>query len=170
MYKKLKLVFYYTILYKLPNSRFISICSRFRAFYLSKVLSVMEYDSLSRVEEGVYISDAKNVKIGKNCRINENVFIQGAYIGDNVLIAPNCSLLSTSHIHADKNIPIVYQGETTPSPSVIHDGVWLGRNVVVLPGICIGEGSIIAAGAIVTKDVDPFSVYGGVPAKLIKKR
>ena len=170
MFKKIKLGFYYTILYNLPNSRFVDLCSKLRVFYLSRFLGVMPYDKLSKIEEHVYISDCSNVKIGNNCRINENVFIQCAFIGDNVLIAPNCSLLSTSHIHNNIEIPIVMQGETDPNPSVIENNVWLGRNVVVLPGVTIGEGAIIAAGAIVNKDVESFTIYGGVPARLIKKR
>jgi len=53
---------------------------------------------------------------------------------------------------------------------IIEDDVWLGRNAIVMPGIKIGRGSIIGAGSVVTKDVEPFSVMGGVPATLIKKR
>lgn len=170
MLHKLKLIFYYSILYNLPNSRFFFLFSNLRVLYLSKVLDIMPYDSLSKIEERVYISDCSNIKIGSNCRINENVFIQGAFIGNDVLIAPNCSLLSVSHIHKDRHISIIQQGETQPDPPVIEDNVWLGRNVVVLPGVKIGEGSIIGAGAIVNKDVEPFSIYGGVPAKLIKRR
>ena len=170
MVKKIKLSLYYLILYNLPNSRFLNLFSKMRVFYLSKILRIMKYDRSSKIEERVYISDCKNIRIGQNCRINENVFIQGAYIGNNVLIAPNTSILSTTHIHNNINIPIVHQGETQPSPVTIKDGVWLCRNVVVLPGLCIGEGSIIAAGSVVTKDVKPYSIYGGVPAKFIKKR
>ena len=170
MFRKIKLVFYYTILYNLPNSRFLNVCSKIRVLYLSKVMNILEYDNGSKIEQGVYVSDCKNISIGINCRINENVFIQGANIGDNVLIAPNCSLLSVSHIHKDKEIPIVFQGETDPNPPILKDNVWLGRNVIVLPGVTIGEGAIVAAGAVVNKDVESFSIYGGVPAKLIKKR
>lgn len=130
----------------------------------------MPYDKNSFVEYGVYFSNGKNVKIGTNCHINENVFIQGAYIGNNVMIAPNVSLLSISHNYENTEIPMTNQGETKPNPPIIEDDVWLGRNVVVMPGITIGSGSIIAAGAVVTKNVAPFSVMGGVPAKLIKSR
>jgi len=170
MLNKIKLILYYTILYRLPNSRFLNVCSKIRVLYLSKVMNILEYDKGGKIEERVYVSDCSNLKIGKNCRINENVFIQGAFIGNNVLIAPNCSLLSVSHIHKDKDIPIVFQGETDPNPPIIKDNVWLGRNVIVLPGVTIGEGAIVAAGSIVNKDVESFSIYGGVPAKLIKKR
>ena len=154
----------------MPNSRFLSVFSKIRVFYLSKVLDILPYDSQSKIEDKVYISDCSNIKIGRNCRINENVFIQGAFIGNDVLIAPNCSLLSVSHIHKDKKTPIIQQGATKPNPPIIEDNVWIGRNVVVLPGVTISKGSIIGAGAIVNKDVEPYSIYAGVPAKLIKRR
>ncbi len=170
MLHKIKLTIYYLILYNLPNSRFLSVFSKIRVFYLSKVLDILPYDSQSKIEDKVYISDCSNIKIGRNCRINENVFIQGAFIGNDVLIAPNCSLLSVSHIHKDKKTPIIQQGETKPNPPIIEDNVWIGRNVVVLPGVTISKGSIIGAGAIVNKDVEPYSIYAGVPAKLIKRR
>ncbi|WP_443634531.1 acyltransferase [Candidatus Marifrigoribacter sp. Uisw_064] len=130
----------------------------------------MPYDKKSKVECGVYISNAKGLKIGNNCRINENVFIQEATIGNNVLIAPNVVIISVSHNHEKLDIPIVDQGDTTPNPPIIENGVWLARNVVIMPGITIGEGAIVGAGAIVTKDVKPFTIVGGVPAKFIKER
>jgi len=170
MLKKIGLLFYYTVLFRLPNSRYLNFCSKIRVWYLAKFMNVLEYSRLSKIEERVYISDCSNLKIGANCRINENVFIQGAYIGDNVLIAPNCSLLSVSHIHEKRDVPIVFQGNTAPNPPIIKDNVWLGRNVIVLPGITIGEGVIVAAGTIVNKDLKPFGVYGGVPVRFIKDR
>jgi len=130
----------------------------------------MPYDSQSKVEYKVYISDARTVKIGANCRINENVFIQGAIIGNNVLIAPNTSILNKSHNYKSTLVPIVEQGDTEIDNPVIGDGVWLGRNVTVLKGLKIGAHSIVAAGAVVVKDVPDYAIVGGVPAKIIKYR
>jgi acetyltransferase-like isoleucine patch superfamily enzyme len=141
-----------------------------RVWYVSKVLKFMPYGKKSFVENNVYFSNGKYLKIGTGCQINENVFIQGAHIGNNVMIAPNVSILSTSHNYGAIEISMVNQGETKPNPPIIEDNVWLGRNAVVMPGIIIGTGSIIGAGAVVTKDVAPFSIMGGVPAKLIKSR
>jgi len=64
----------------------------------------------------------------------------------------------------------VTQGEDTARPPIIEDDVWIGRNAVVMPGVRIGQGSIVAAGAIVVKDVMPYSIIGGVPARLIRMR
>lgn len=170
MLKKLGLALYYGIFYNLPHSRFLSFTSTWRVWYVSKILKLMPFDKRSKIEYNVYLSDGKGISIGHNCRINENVFIQQATIGNNVLIAPNVAILSASHNHENIQIPIVDQGDTEPNPPTIEDNVWLGRNVIVMPGVRIGEGAIVGAGAVVTKNVPPFTVVGGVPAKFIKKR
>jgi len=170
MLARIKLAIYYAVIYNLPHSRYIGFCNSLRVWYVSKIIKIAKYDKRSKIEPRVYISNGEHMHIGQNCRINENVFIQGAIIGDNVLIAPNVAILSVSHIHDDVTIPIVEQGETEPDPPKIGNGVWLGRNVVVLKGVKIGDNSIVAAGAIVTKDVAPNTIVGGVPARLIKNR
>jgi maltose O-acetyltransferase len=137
---------------------------------LSRVLKILKPSKNAFIENNVYIGNAKQVTIGKDVQINENVFIQGAIIGDFVMIAPNVSILANMHKHDRIDIPMAKQGKTIGNQVIIEDDVWLGRNVTVMPGVKIERGSIIAAGAIVTKDVPPYSVYGGVPAKFIKKR
>lgn len=170
MISKLALIFYYTFVQWLPNTKFISGFNRFRVFYLSKILGVMEFSEKTIFENRVYISNCKNLKIGKGCQINENVFIQGAYIGDNVMIAPGVSILNDSHNFDDPSIPMVDQGKVVNENPSIGNDVWLGRNVIVLKGVEIGDGAIIGAGSVVTKDVIPFSIVGGVPARYIKMR
>ena len=170
MFRKLKLAIYYGIFYNLPHSRFLPFTSKWRVWYVSKILGLMPYDKNSKIEHNVYLSNGKGISMGNNCRINENVFIQEAVIGSNVLIAPNVAILSVSHNHQNVEIPIVDQGDSLPNPPIIEDNVWIARNVVIMPGIHIGTGAIIGAGAIVTKNVAPYSVMGGVPAKLIKSR
>lgn len=167
MRNKLYLILYYLIGYNLPTSRFSPIFGWVRSFLIAKIVG-NRINIL--IERRVYISDAKHLSIGKNVEINEEVFIQGAKIGDDVLIAPNVSILTTSHIHESIDIPIKFQGDSEPNIPEIGNGVWIGRNVVILPGVVIGEGTIVGAGAVVTKDLDSYSVYGGVPAKFIKVR
>jgi maltose O-acetyltransferase len=131
----------------------------------------MPFDNNSKFESRIYISDAKNIKIGSHCRINENVFLQGKIsIGNFVMIAPNVSIYTKTHIYDNINLPMVKSGETETLDVSIGNDVWIGLNSTILPGISIGEGSIIAAHSLVNKDVEPYSIVGGVPAKLIKKR
>ncbi|WP_240640185.1 acyltransferase [Mangrovimonas spongiae] len=137
---------------------------------MSRVLKILKPSKETFVENKVYIGNAKQVNIGEGVQINENVFIQGATIGNYVMIAPNVSLLANMHKHDRIDIPIAKQGKTRGKPVIIEDDVWLGRNVIVMPGVKIEKGSIIAAGAIVTKDVPSYTVYGGIPAKFIKNR
>jgi len=130
----------------------------------------MKEDSNNYFEEGIYIGNGKDVIIGKHCHINENVFIQGAIIGDFVMIAPNVSILNSTHNYTSIDLPMIMQGEEKNMNPTIEDDVWIGRNAVIMQNVIIGKGSIVGAGAIVTKNVEPYSIVGGVPAKLIKKR
>ena len=109
----------------------------------------------------------KNIHIGKNVFINSNCTMQdqgGVYIGDDVLIGHNVCLLTLNHEFEPEK-----RAELHPSPIHIGDRVWIGSNATILPGVSIGYGAIVAAGAVVTRDVEAKTVVGGVPAKLIKK-
>ena len=86
------------------------------------------------------------------------------HIGDDVLIGHNVCLLTLNH-----DFEIEKRAELHPSPVHIKDKAWIGSNTTILPGVTIGEGAIVAAGAVVTKDVMAKTIVGGVPAKLIKK-
>ena len=92
------------------------------------------------------------------------------HIGDNVMMGPECVILTQNHSHASTDIPMIQQGFESPRSVVIGNDVWIGRRVTILPGVTVGSGSIIAAGAVVTKDVEPYTIVGGVPAKTIKCR
>lgn len=170
MSHKLFLVIYYAIIQYLPHGRYFSFFNNVRVWYVAKLLKIMPYDKQTMFQNKIYIADAKNLSIGKHCQINERVFLQAAYIGNYVLIAPDVKILSKTHIHNRLDIPMVLQGETSNNIVRISDDVWIGRNVIIMPGILIGKGAIVGAGAVVTKDVKPYTIVGGVPAKLIKKR
>lgn len=166
-----KIIIYYAIIAKLPHSRYLKLANKLRLFYLTHVLKVIrESGHVSFFEPGIYIGNGQKVSIGRDCQINENVFMQGAKIGNYVMIAPNASILSKSHNFENLTVPMILQGECEEKIPVIEDDVWLGRNVVVMPGIRIGKGSIVGAGAVVVKDVAPYSIVGGVPARLIRMR
>lgn len=155
----------------LPNSRYISLSSKIRVFYVSKVLRIMKVSLDSRLQNNVYIGGVGAVKIGRNCQINEHAFLQGAIIGDNVMIAPYVALIANrKEIGEIDDGPMSAAEKDRGLKVIIEDDVWLGRNAIVMPGVIIGQGSIVGAGSVVTKDVEPYSVMGGVPAMLIRKR
>lgn len=109
----------------------------------------------------------KNIHIGRNVFINSGCRFQdqgGIYIGDNVLIGHNVVLATLNHEENPQR-----RGNLCPAPIKIANDVWIGSNATILPGVTIGEGAIIAAGAVVTKDVEENSIVGGVPAKFIRK-
>ena len=101
-----------------------------------------------------------------NCVFSANHLIE---IGEKVMIADQVSIRDTGHVFADSGTPMKDQGITT-GPIYIEDDVWIGHGVIVLKGVRIGRGSIVAAGAVVTKDVEPYTIVGGVPAKPIGVR
>ncbi|WP_018615951.1 DapH/DapD/GlmU-related protein [Segetibacter koreensis] len=126
----------------------------------------------SKIDESVavftplYINYGKHTKIGKNVFINfDCVFLDlgGIIIEDNVLIAPKVSLLSEGH-------PISPNERQSLVPGRIHikKNTWIGAGATLLPGVTIGENAVVAAGAVVSKDVPANSIVGGVPAKIIK--
>ena len=112
--------------------------------------------------------------IGADCAINSGTVIytgNGIRIGDAVLIAANCTLAPTNHQFADRSKRIRDQGfQPSRGGIVIGDDVWLGANVVVLDGAVIGQGCVVAAGAVVRGDLEPYSVYAGSPAKRVGAR
>jgi len=112
------------------------------------------------------------ISVGRNVYINHNsdIYGQGGVdIGNDVLIGPNTNILSVNHAFSDWKKPINTQGIVTKKV-VIEDDIWICANVTILPGVTIGKGSIIGANALVAKSVKPYSIMGGVPAKLIRKR
>jgi acetyltransferase-like isoleucine patch superfamily enzyme len=90
----------------------------------------------------------------------------GVTIGDRVMIASHMAITSLTHDYAAE----VMRRSSVEAPVTIEDDVWIGAHVVVLPGVRIGRGAVVAAGAVVTKDVPPWTIVGGVPACFIKER
>jgi maltose O-acetyltransferase len=121
------------------------------------------------IEPKAYIPFWK-VEIGDNSGIGCNARLGAVVIGNDVMMGPDVVILSRNHNFSDINTPMNIQGESGDIPVVIGDNVWIGTRALILPGITIGQGAVIAAGSVVTKNVPPFSIYGGNPAQLIKKR
>ena len=111
------------------------------------------------------------IRIGKNSLIGELNVLRGQggiTIGDRVYTAPLVQLLAVNHIYDDPDRPMVEQGITADG-IVIEDDVWIGAGAIVTDGVTIGRGSVVAAGAVVTSDVPPHTVVGGIPARVLKQ-
>ena len=122
----------------------------------------------------IFASPLSFISIGDGFEANSNVMINARgrgeiIIGNNVLIGPNVVLRSNNHVFLSLGIPISSQGMTEGN-IVIEDDVWIGSNAVILPNVCIGKGVIVAAGAVVTKSIPPYTIVGGVPAHPIGNR
>jgi acetyltransferase-like isoleucine patch superfamily enzyme len=105
--------------------------------------------------------------LAQNCTISgENV---GVYIGENVMIAPNVVIIAFNHGFEDIELPMVSQ-KNSEAPVIIEDNVWIASNCTIGKGVKIGKGSIIGANSFVNKSIPPYSIAGGVPAKIIKSR
>ena len=135
----------------------------------------------ANVREAAYIGDAEiaaHVTLGKGTYINSGIIASGSTIGNYCSIAYGCLIGPTEH-RTDYWTTSPYEardhGESPTNttlpldPPVINDRVWIGANVIVLRGVTIGESAIIGAGAVVTKNIPSREIWGGVPARLIKK-
>jgi len=119
-----------------------------------------------RLRMPVILYHPEHLRLGSFVDIGENVLLRaggGLTIGDRVLIAAGAAVVTVGH-----PIELPRWNVNTSAPVRIGDDVWIGANAVVLPGVTIGNGSVIAAGAVVTDDVAPFTLVGGVPARVIR--
>jgi len=140
-----------------------------RSVYLRRVLGV----SLGRdthVSMRVFVTGypvRANVKIGDNCVVNREVYLDGrvgVVIGNNVNVSFQACILSLHHDHNQPSFPAVGNVVT------IRDHAWIGARAIILPGVTVGEGAVVAAGAVVNRDVGEYEVVGGVPARKIGER
>ncbi|MCR9016241.1 acyltransferase [Aquiflexum gelatinilyticum] len=117
-------------------------------------------------EAGVGLKVGNNSSIGPYAYIGCSGYIE---IGDNVMMSPRVSIYSENHNFSETTLPMIEQG-VTRSFVKIEDDCWLAANSVILAGVTVGKGSVVAAGSIVTKDVPPYSIVAGNPARIIKSR
>ncbi|PZO38721.1 MAG: acyltransferase [Pseudanabaena frigida] len=113
-----------------------------------------------------------NISIGSNCSINPYTIIYGhggTKIGNNVLIAGHCMIIPNNHVYKDRSKTIWEQGNISKGIN-IEDDVWIAHNCSILDGVTLEKGSVVAAGAVVNKNVPAYAVVAGVPAKIIKYR
>jgi maltose O-acetyltransferase len=169
----MKRIFYYLYVYFatfLPNSDSRVIgkpCRKIRGFLFNRITDSNGINV--NIQRKSFFS--ANVKLGNNSGIGYRCYIQGpTLIGNNVMMAPEVLIYTINHETSNIEIPMCQQGITSPKTVQIEDDVWIGTRAIILPGVTIGNGSIIAAGAVVTKDVPPYTVVGGNPAKILRDR
>lgn len=171
MIKKLFLFFYYLVLYHLPNRYFPmgKTLSKIRGSYISLILGNKCGKNLE-LEGQVLMGKMDDIQIGHNVQINERSRIRNVIIGNDVMIAPEVYFLHSGHHYDRQDIPMRWQGESHYPHTIVEDDVWIGARCIIMPGRKIGKGAIVAAGSVVTKDVEPYTIVGGNPAREIKKR
>lgn len=114
----------------------------------------------------------ENISFGKDVYLGPHAYWYGhgkISVGNNVIIGPKTTIWTVNHNY-DSDTSLPYDEVDHHKEVLIHDNVWIGVNVTINPGTIIGEGAVIAMGSVVTKNVEPLSIVGGNPAKVLKFR
>lgn len=121
------------------------------------------------IEKGAMVTST--MEIGDRSGVGINARMHGkVIIGKDVMMGPDCIVYTKNHAFSDTSIPMNKQGFSQEKPVIIGDDMWIGGRVIILPGVHVGNGAIIGAGAVVTKDVPDYAVVGGNPARVLKYR
>lgn len=161
---------YYGVVQFLPSSSFPGFAWT-KPLRRSVVARFMKVASDSNIERRAYIGGGKGVSLGSGSGIGVLAQLHGAVeIGENVLMGPEVMIFARNHRFSDVGAPIKEQGYSEERPVKVGDDVWIGARAIILPGVHIGAGSIIGAGAVVSRSVEPYSVVVGNPARVVKQR
>lgn len=152
-------------------------------YLYDKILSFFYKRAMMRCGKNVYLRPSSDIKGLENLSVGDNssiprgsiLYCTGAplTIGNNVVFGPKPIIITGDHRIDVIGLAIVDSMEKRPEddlPVTIEDDVWCGANVTILKGVTIGRGSVVAAGAVVSKSCPPYSIIGGVPARIIKFR
>lgn len=163
-------ILYYFIARHLPGS---TLPYSLGAKQIRRLCAKLMFDKCGRnvnIEHGAFLASGKGIEIGDNSGIGINCRIAGPLsIGNDVMMAPGVNIITQNHEISDITIPMRLQ-TAEKKKITICDDVWIGVNAIILPGITVGKGSVIAGGAVVTKDVEPYTIVGGNPARVIRSR
>ena len=161
--------FLYVFASKMPEStckinfgakKFRALCGR---------LIMQSCGKMVNIEKGAFF--ASDTCLGENSGIGAySIIANTTVIGRNVMMARECIINPSNHKVNDVSRPMNQQGFEAVKPVIIEDDVWIGSRAIILPGVHIYRGGVIAAGAVVTRDVPEFAIVGGVPAKVIRYR
>lgn len=165
------LALYYLFAQYLPTS--YSMCSgkRIRYFLCKRIFKYCGVNV--NIERKAHFGSGRNVEIGDNSGLGINCNVpSNIRIGNNVMMGPNCFVIKYNHAFNRTDIPMNKQGFQTKEnvQTIIEDDVWIGMNVLMIPGRHIKTGSIIGAGCLLCKDFPEYSIIGGNPSKLIRSR
>ena len=148
---------------------FGKLSNKLRNIICKNIFKDINTDSV--IKRGVYFGTGKDIVIGNNSQLGENSRVpHNLIVGNDVMMGLEVLILGVKHKYKNSNLSPIDQGYEKVDPVVIKDSAWIGARVIILPGIKVGENSIIGAGSVVTKDVEKNTIVGGVPAVLIKKK
>jgi len=123
------------------------------------------------IQQGARFGSGRLLEIGEKSGIGVNCLVGfDIRIGKNVMMGPDVVVLGENHKIDRTDIPMIEQGHADRQPVTIKDDVWIGARTIILPGVTVGTGVVIGAGAVVTKDVNDFDIVAGNPARVIRNR
>jgi acetyltransferase-like isoleucine patch superfamily enzyme len=133
----------------------------------------LEIGAQTLLEPGVWITapGSATVRIGSGSFLNLGVMVaavERVEIGDHCMFANGCFVTDGDHRFDDPDKPVPWQGFTTKGPTRVGDNVWCGTNVVITSGVTVGERCVIGANSVVTRDLPPYSIAAGAPAKVLR--
>jgi maltose O-acetyltransferase len=164
------LVLYYGLAIKLPARGPLSESSRAIRQKLCHVF-LDECGEWVNIGPDVHLGDGSNIRIGDRSGFGRGCRVYGGLtVGEQVMVGPEVAFLASNHRFDRLDTPIGRQGIGALAPPRIEDGAWIGLRATILASRVVGSGAIVAAGAVVTKDVAPFTIVGGNPATVIGDR
>ena len=165
--KKILFIFYKMTAQWLPISQRARIAKKVRGFWAKRIAA--KFGKNVNIERGAVFGPL--LEIGDHSGIGINCEVYGPVkIGENVMMGPEVVIYTSGHRHDRTDVPMIEQGSDEVRPVTIGNDVWIGRRVMIMPGVAIGDGCVIGAGAVVTKDIPAYSIAGGVPARRLKSR
>jgi maltose O-acetyltransferase len=164
------LALYYGLAIRLPGRGPLSELSRVTRQELCRVF-LEECGERVNIGPDVHLGDGSNIRIGDRSGLGRGSRVYGGLtVGEEVMVGPEVAFLARNHRFDRLDIPVGHQGFSDLAPPRIDDGAWIGLRATILAGRVIGRGAVVAAGAVVTKDVAPFTIVGGNPATVIGTR
>ena len=173
MKRTISLIIYYLLFKHLPATNNDMVMSRvIRNLRRMATKNCFDYCGENvNVEKDADFGTGKGISIGDNSGLGVNCSVRGPLeMGNNIMMGPDVIIMTSVHNTSSVDLPMNQQGFLENKKVRIEDDVWIGTRVIIMPGVTIGRGSIIGAGAVVTKDVPEYAVVAGVPAKIVKYR